>query len=162
MRVVFEKRKRGLCWWTAYPPKRRPVSANGGGSTGHFPIPHDLAQLVVERELGHRYGFWGCVADGATFRTLVRGGRKRTKPGVALIRDHVPEIDAAEHAFHLEISAWLRGETTPATAALAEVLEQWQALAEHESFEVEFPLELRSRGRYRAAAGARSAAPPPR
>jgi hypothetical protein len=97
MRVVFAKAKRGLCVWTAYPPKRRPVTAGGGGSTGTCPLPHDLAQLVVERELGLEHGFWGCVAAGATFRTLVRGGRKRTRPGVEIILARVDEIDAAEH-----------------------------------------------------------------
>ena len=103
VRVVFQKHKRGLCTWTAYPPKRRPVSAGGGGSTGRNPLPHDLAQLVVERELGLPFGFWGAVAAGATFRTLVAGGRKRTRPGVEVIRAHVDEIDEAEHLFHRHV-----------------------------------------------------------
>jgi hypothetical protein len=140
MRVVFHKHKRGLCSWTAYPPKRRPVSAGGGGSTGHNPLPHDLGQLVVERELGLEFGFWGCVAAGASFRTLVRGGRRRTQPGVEVIRTHVSEIDAAEHDFHDHVGRWLRGEATPARAALDEALRAWQSIDEHESIEVDFPL----------------------
>lgn len=151
MRVIFEKRKRGLCVWTAFPPKRRAVSAGGGGSTGVNPLPHDLAQLVVERELGLEFGFWGCVAAGATFRTLVKGGRRRTRPGVEIIRTHVNEIDEAEHLFHRHVGFWLRGEETPARAALDEALRAWQAIDEHESIEVDFPLVSRqARGRRHA------------
>ena len=140
MRVVFEKRKRELCWWTAYPPKRRPVSAIGGTGHARIRIPHDLAQFVVERELGYRHGFWGCVADGASFRSLVQGGRKRTQPGKAIIANHVAEIDAAEHAFHHHIGLWLRREDTPALRALDEAFEAWTLLSEHGSFDLDFPL----------------------
>jgi hypothetical protein len=150
MRVVFMKGKRELCTWTAYPPKRRPVTAVGGSGNGRCPIPHDLAQLVVERELGYRFGFWGCVAEGATFRTLVGGGRKRTRPGVEIIRAHVTEIDDAEHVFHRHVGQWLQGEETPARPALDEVLARWCALAEHESLEVEFPLTPRPRNTRRS------------
>lgn len=158
MLVVFTKHKRGLCSWTAHPPKRRPVSAGGGGSTGTCPLPHDLAQLVVERELGLDHGFWGCVAAGATFRTLVRGGRKRTRPGVEIIRAHVEEIDAAEHLFHGHVGRWLRGEDTPARAALDEALAAWQSIDEHGSIEMTFPIRSRqaaSRGRPRRRSASR-------
>jgi hypothetical protein len=117
------------------------VSAGGGGSTGHNPLPHDLAQLVVERELGLPFGFWGAVAAGATFRTLVAGGRKRTRPGVAVIRAHVEEIDEAEHLFHRHVDNWLRGQSTPAKDALDEALARWQAIDEHQSIELEFPCD---------------------
>ena len=147
MRVAFAKQKRGLCMWTAYPPKRRPVSAFGGGSTGTSPLPHDLAQLVVERELGVEHGFWGCVAAGASFRTLVRGGRKRTRPGVEIIRAHVTEIDAAEHLFHRHVGHWIRGEETPARGALDEALAAWRSIGEHESIDVEFPIGTAQRAR---------------
>jgi hypothetical protein len=150
VRVVFEKHKRGLCTWTAYPPKRRPVTARGGGSTGHNPLPHDLAQLIVERELDLPFGFWGCVAAGASFRTLVPGGRKRTKPGVAVIKAHVEEIDRAEHLFHQHVGRWLRGEETSAKEALDEALLQWQAVKEHGSMELDFPFDS-----WRVAASAR-------
>jgi hypothetical protein len=42
-----------------------------------FPLPHDLAHYVVERELGLNQGFWGCVAAGAMFpgMTFVSGRR---------------------------------------------------------------------------------------
>ena len=140
MRVVFQKGKRGLCTWTAYPPKRRPVSAVSGG-VGRGLIPHDLAQLVIERELGHTFGFWGSLAAGASFRSLVRGGRKRTRPGVAVLREHLREIDEAEHAFHRHLGHWLRGEDTPARAGLDDALHAWRSIAENEHFEVEFPID---------------------
>ena len=149
MRVEFSKHKRELCWWTAYPRRRRPVSALGGSGTERIRVPHDLAQFVVERELGYRHGFWGSVADGATFRTLERGGRKRTPQGRALIAAHVEEIDEAELAFHGHVALWLRGEPTPAGAALDDALMRWQALREHESFALEFPLAPRSPSRPR-------------
>ena len=155
MRVVFQKHKRGLCTWTAYPPKRRPVSAGGGGSTGRNPLPHDLAQLIVERELGLPFGFWGAVAAGATFRTLVGGGRRRTRPGVELIRAHVEEIDEAEHLFHRHVGEWLRGEDTPARGALDEALAKWQAIAEHESIELEFSCDRASPTKRRRRNGSR-------
>jgi hypothetical protein len=31
-------------------------------------LPHDLAHFVVEREVGCRFGFCGCIAAGANFR----------------------------------------------------------------------------------------------
>lgn len=145
MRVVFQKRKRNLCVWTAYPPKRRPVSAIGGGGL-HGRIPHDMAQLIVERGLGYRNGFWGCVADGASFRSLVKGGRKRTAPGVAVLAAHVEEIDAAEADFHLHVDLWRRGEETPVGSELADAEWAWRALAEHDSLELDFPVSSRVRG----------------
>ena len=140
MRVEFQKRKRELCRWTAYPPKRRPVSAHGGSGHERIKLPHDLAQLIVERELGYRHGFWGSLADGATFRSLVPGGRRRTAQGRAIIAAHVAEIDEAEAAFHAHVRRWLLGEPTPAAAHLDEALRGWRALEEHQSLEVEFPL----------------------
>jgi hypothetical protein len=42
-----------------------------------FAMPHDLAHYVVERELGLRHGFWGCVAAGALFPGIkVLSGRQ--------------------------------------------------------------------------------------
>jgi hypothetical protein len=42
-----------------------------------FSLPHDLAHYVVERELGLKHGFWGCVAAGAMFPGIqVVSGRR--------------------------------------------------------------------------------------
>ena len=58
-------------------------------------LPHDLATFVIEQALGIERGFWGCVAAGATFRSL---GRRRTAPGVEVIRRHRAQLDDAESA----------------------------------------------------------------
>lgn len=142
MRVVFAREKRRLCRWTAYPPKRRPVSALGGSGWERIGLPHDLAQFVVERDLGYRHGFWGSLADGASFRTLVPGGRKRSPQGRAVIARHLEEIDEAELAFHRHVKLWLLGEPTPAADGLDEAQRRWSALKEHESLELDFSLDL--------------------
>jgi hypothetical protein len=42
-----------------------------------FSMPHDLAHFVVERELGLKRGFWGCIAAGALFPGMkVLSGRQ--------------------------------------------------------------------------------------
>ena len=73
-------------------------------------LPHDLATYVIEAALGLEHGFWGCVADGATFKTL---GRKRTPQGRAVIGRHAAELDAAEIEVNAVYFAWRRGESTP-------------------------------------------------
>jgi hypothetical protein len=40
-------------------------------------LPHDLSTFVVEGALGLRHGFWGCVADGATFSASPAAGPGR-------------------------------------------------------------------------------------
>jgi len=77
MRVVFTKAKHGHCMWTARPKGRRPITGSGGHQ-GQTTVPHDLLQFVVEREHGYRYGFWGCMADGATFRSRAPSTRRAT------------------------------------------------------------------------------------
>ena len=59
-------------------------------------LPHDLYTFVIEDALGIEYGFWGCVAAGATFKTL---GRKRTPQGKAVIARHLEDLDS-EHGTH--------------------------------------------------------------
>jgi hypothetical protein len=90
-------------------------------------VPHDLATFAVEQALGIERGFWGCVALGATFRSL---GRKRTEPGRAVIRRHAAELDEAERLVNEVFFAWRRGEPTPASDALDRTLAEWQALPE--------------------------------
>lgn len=144
--VVFRKQKRDLCLWTAFPEKRRPISAVGGG--GFRCLPHDLGQLVVEKELGHRYGFWGCLADGATFRSVARGGGpKRTPRGTQLIASHVVELDAAEHDAVAHTTAWREGRPTPLADALTAVHQAWLAVAEHDELTLDFPTPRRLRTR---------------
>jgi hypothetical protein len=90
-------------------------------------VPHDLATFVVEDALAIEHGFWGCVALGATFRSL---GRRRTEPGRAIIQAHLADLDDAERRVNEAFFAWRRGEPTPAAAALDRALAAWRALPE--------------------------------
>jgi hypothetical protein len=86
-------------------------------------LPHDLSTFVIEATLGIDHGFWGCVADGATFRSL---GRKRTTPGRAIIHRHRQELDEAERRVNEVYFAWRRGEMTPASRELDQALTRWR------------------------------------
>lgn len=143
MRVVFRKGKRDLCLWEAFVPKRRPVVGVGG--TGGRGLPHDLAQFLVEREHGHRHGFWGCLADGATFRSLVSAGRRRTPQGKAVIAGHVADLDAAEADANGHVHAWLQGLPTPLAPVLDDMRARWAALPEGGEIDLDFPLGATSR-----------------
>jgi hypothetical protein len=63
-------------------------------------LPHDLAHFVVEREVGCRHGFWGCVAAGANFQsmTLVEGRRTPhwTERSREVLRRHHDQLTEAE------------------------------------------------------------------
>ena len=65
MEITFRKVGRGCAWTALRPPRTTvpgPTMAAGGD------LPHDLYTFVIERALGMTHGFWGCVAEGATFR----------------------------------------------------------------------------------------------
>lgn len=129
MEVRFTKtaKGRGCAWEALRPPRSRvpgPTMAAGGD------LPHDLATFVIEQALGLEHGFWGCVAEGATFRSL---NRKRTPQGKAVIDRHRAELDRAEALANEIHFGWRRGEPTPVSAELDEMLERWRALPEGES-----------------------------
>ncbi len=88
-------------------------------------LPHDLATFVIEDALALEFGFWGCVAAGATFRTL---GRRRTPQGTAVIAAHRDELDAAEARVNEVYFRWRDGDATPVDDALAATLAEWRAL----------------------------------
>ena len=124
MQVTFQKVDGGrLCRWDAVRAKRTrvPGPTMASGRT----LPHDLSTFVVEAELSLAHGFWGCVADGATFRSL---RRRRTKEGRDVIRAHVADLDAAETLVGGEVRAWERGERPPTAGALDAMLARWRAL----------------------------------
>lgn len=110
-------------------------------------VPHDLATFVIEQALGIERGFWGCVADGATFRSL---GRKRTEQGRAVIQRNLPELDDAERLVNETYFAWRRGEDTPANQALDDVLGRWRALGDEEELVLEWTPASRRRGDQRS------------
>jgi hypothetical protein len=64
-------------------------------------LPHDIAHLLVERELGLTQGFWGCVAKGAMFPGMaVVAGRHSPRAAVhsrAVIRE------AGQHGTEAEV-----------------------------------------------------------
>lgn len=143
MEVRFRKTAKGRgCSWTALRPPRTkvpgPTMAAGGD------VPHDLATFVIEDALGIERGFWGCVAEGATFRSL---GRRRTPQGRAVIDRHRPELDAGEARVNEVYFAWRRGEPTPATEALDAMLRRWRELGEGDELVLEWRLVSSARPR---------------
>ena len=136
MRIEFYKVDGGrLCAWVAAPPKRRPFQ--GTTMASGRDLPHDLAQFVVELTLGLQEGFWGLLANGATFKSVP--GRRLTKPGVALVRAHHAALMATEGVVNAHAEAWRRGTPTPAAAALDAMYARWRALPLGERLAVEWP-----------------------
>jgi hypothetical protein len=130
MQVTFTKGRRTCGWQALRPPRTRvpgPTMAAGGD------LPHDLVTFVIERELGIDRGFWGSVAEGATFRSL---RRKRTPQGRAVIDRNRPALDDAEQRVNAAYTAWRAGRPN---AALDAMLERWRALDEGGSLVVEWP-----------------------
>jgi len=134
MVVTFRRQGRG-CSWTARRPPRTivpgPTMAAGGD------LPHDLYTFVIEDALGIEYGFWGCVAAGATFKTL---GRKRTPQGRSVIARHLDDLDAAELRVNEIYFAWCAGEPTPLDDELDSMLSRWRALADREELALRWPI----------------------
>jgi hypothetical protein len=138
VRVVFTKiedKGRRMCQWDAVRTKgiRVPGTLMGAGGTD---LPHDLNQYVIEAATGYRNGFWGLVAKGATFKTT---GRKRTKPGRAVIAEHRDELLESEQLAARHSTAWRAGEKTPVTESLDRALAQWTALRPGEELRFEWP-----------------------
>ena len=86
-------------------------------------LPHDLYTFVIEDALDIRKGFWGCVAAGATFKTL---GRKRTAQGKAVIARHLDELAAAETRVNDIYFAWRSGRPTELDEQLGSMLARWR------------------------------------
>lgn len=135
MTVTFHKRGRG-CSWTALRPPRTVVP--GPTMAAGADLPHDLYTFVIEDALDLEFGFWGCVAAGATFRTL---GRRRTPQGRAVIDSHLEDLDAAEARVNEVYFAWRNGESTPLDAELDSMLERWRQLPDGDDLVLEWALE---------------------
>lgn len=126
MHVEFYKREnkgRVFVGWDATRNKRTRVPgtcmAAGKG------IPHDLAQYVIEASAGYHNGFWDLVARGATFKST---GRRRTKPGRAVIAAHRDELAGAEKLAGLHMALWRARRRSPVTDDLDRALAQWNEL----------------------------------
>ena len=103
---------------------------------GRGGMPHDLVQMIVEASMGIERGFWGSVAAGATFRST---GRKRTRPGRAVIvsnRDVIAETEkvVAEHSFR-----WEHGLPSPAATRFDTIAPLWDSLPDGGHLTVEWP-----------------------
>lgn len=122
MDVTFQKRGRA-CGWTAVRPPRSVVP--GPTMAAGADLPHDLYTFVIEAALGIEHGFWGCVAAGATFKTL---GRKRTPQGKAVITRHLDDLKEAEAQVNEVYFAWRAGTPTALDEELNVMLERWRAL----------------------------------
>ena len=120
-----------MCSWVALRQKR--VRVPGPSMAAGADIPHDLATFVIEQTLGLRHGFWGCVSEGATFRSL---SRKRTEPGKAVIQRHLSELNEAEVRVNDVYFTWRAGGATPVNERLDEMLAAWRKLGEYEELVV--------------------------
>lgn len=132
MTVTFRREGRCCVWTALRPPRTRvpgPAMAAGGD------LPHDLATFVIEDALDIEFGFWGCVAAGATFRSL---RRRRTPQGSAVIAAHADDLDAAERRVNEVYVAWRRGDPTPCGPDLDEMLSRWKPLSTGEELVVEW------------------------
>jgi hypothetical protein len=98
-------------------------------------LPHDLYTFVIEDALDIEHGFWGCLAAGATFKTL---GRKRTPQGKAVIAQHLDELDAAETQVNEIYFAWRAGGGTELDDELDRMLVRWRALQDGDELKVEW------------------------
>ena len=130
---VHDERKR-ISGWVAQRSARSSVPGSlmaYGNST-----PHDLVQYVVEAATGYQLGFWGLVARGATFKST---GRRRTKPGRALVAQHRAELRASEHLAGAHVAQWRAGAVTPVTSALNEVRDQWASLQVGDALVFDWP-----------------------
>lgn len=137
--VVTFRRAGRTCAWSAVRPPRTvvpgPTMAAGGD------LPHDLATFVIEQALGIEHGFWGCVAEGATFRSL---GRKRTPQGRAVIARHAEALQAAEVRVNDVYFAWRAGRPTAVSAELDAMLARWRSLDDGQGIELEWRLPARA------------------
>jgi len=127
MRVEFLKSERNGrygCRWTAIRGKRTVVP--GTSMAAGKSIPHDLAQYVIEAATTYSYGFWGLIAEGATFKST---GRRVTKPGRGVIADHRTELLHSEKLAGLYLSLWVARQDGPVTDALDAAWTQWKDLA---------------------------------
>jgi hypothetical protein len=132
MEITFVRDGKGrTCRWVALRPPRTRVP--GPAMAIGRDLPHDLVTFVVEDALGITDGFWGCVAAGATFRSL---DRARTPQGARVIREHADALDDAEQRVNEVYAAWRRGGPSPCTAELDRMLARWRALPADEELVV--------------------------
>jgi hypothetical protein len=130
---IADERKR-VSSWTAVRAKRTRVP--GSFMAYGDDVPHDLVQYVVEAATGYENGFWGLVARGATFKST---GRRRTKPGRALIAAHRRELAGSEQLAQQHVAEWRSGLDTGVAQRLRAAEEQWRSLEPGDEIVFEWP-----------------------
>ena len=130
----LERNGRHSLSWEAVRGKRTRVP--GPVMAAQKDIPHDLAQYVVEAAVRYESGFWGLLAQGATYKST---GRKRTKAGRAVIAEHRAELAAAEALAARYLAEWKNGVPSPTAQALDRARTQWEELHPHERLVFEWP-----------------------
>jgi len=121
--------------WEAVRAKRTRVPGTAM-ALGRGDLPHDLVQIIVEATLGLEKGFWGSVASGATFKST---GRKRTRPGRAVIAANRAAIAEAEGIVGEHHGRWRTGAPTPTAARFDELSRLWDGLGDGGQLRVEWP-----------------------
>jgi hypothetical protein len=124
--------------WEAVRGKRTRVPGSVM-ALGRGVISHDLAQYVIEAATGYQHGFWGLLAKGATFKST---GRRRTRPGRAVIAAHRQDLVESEHLAAVHMAAWGAGEQTAVTEALSRAADQFFRLQRGERLRFEWPSTL--------------------
>ena len=136
VQVVFRKLIEQRCsYWVATRGKRTVIPGTAM-ALGRGDMPHDLTQLVVEATVGLSYGFWGCVAAGATFKST---GRKRTKPGRAIIAQHQEELRQTEVITGEQVKLWKAGQDSFVARELARMEALWNSLGQEDELVVDWP-----------------------
>lgn len=99
-------------------------------------LPHDIVQYVIEAATRYEGGFWDLLARGATFKST---GRKRTRPGKAIIAENRAELIESEQLAGRHAREWEEGKRTPVTVALDRARAQWTALQLNEQLVFSWP-----------------------
>jgi hypothetical protein len=118
-------------------------------------LPHDLAHITVERELGLRGGFWARVAAGAMFPNMtVLSGRRpphAEERSRALIRANGDELTRAEVLAGAFLQLAQEGLDVSEPVALARIARAWSS-AGREPFTLDHATIVRVCAALRAAA----------
>ena len=125
MRVTFTKAgdRKDFRVWVATVGRRRIEGAGLGSDPRH--LPHDIVTLVIERELGITDGFFGTVAAGGTFRSMLK---RRSTAGRAVIARNRAGLTVAEHTVNDVSRKWRAGTDTTCNEALDRTYAAWMAL----------------------------------
>jgi len=99
-------------------------------------LPHDLAQYVIEAATGTPHGFWGLLSMGATFKST---GRRRTKPGRAVIAHHRSELAHSERLAGPYLGRRRARHADTVTVALDHAFAQWRRLRPEQRLVFDWP-----------------------